>query len=179
MLKHLTTSLNILAGALTPSQPVTGTAYDFELTAINGSPLPLSQFKGKVLLVVNTASRCGFTPQYKGLQALWQEFKDRGLVILGVPSNDFAGQEPGSDTEIQGFCELNFGVDFPLTRKVAVLGSDAHPFFKWLSAQKGVPKWNFHKYLIGPDGTLVDDFAAVTTPDAKKLRSAIEALLPA
>jgi glutathione peroxidase len=159
------------------------TAYDFEFKTLMGeSPLPLSQFKGKVLLVVNTASKCGFTGQYKGLQALYDTYKDRGLVIIGVPSNDFGGQEPGKAEEIKQFCELNYGVTFPMTSKNVVSGDEAHPFYRWAYEVLGFgtgPKWNFHKYLVGSNGALVDYFGSSTSPDSEKLKEAIEKLLPA
>ena len=153
------------------------TAYDFSFTSIEGKPLPLSQFKGQLLLVVNTASKCGFTPQYEGLEKIYQEYKDRGFVVLGVPSNDFAGQEPGTADEIASFCKLRFGVTFPLTEKVSVTGDNAHPFYQWAAGEVswlGRPKWNFHKYLIGRDGKVIDWFASNTTPDGDKLTAAIE-----
>src|SRR5262249_23500326 len=132
-------------------------AHDFEFTAIDGKPLKLSQFAGKPVLVVNTASQCGLTPQYKGLQALWEKYKARGLVVLGVPSNDFGAQEPGSEAEIQSFCSTKFNVGFPMTSKNAVTGAKAHPFYKWTLEElgdAGAPKWNFHKYLIDGKGAI-------------------------
>ncbi|MEQ9447991.1 MAG: glutathione peroxidase, partial [Rhodospirillaceae bacterium] len=125
------------------------TAHDFSFSAIEGGELPMSQFAGKAVLVVNTASFCGYTPQYTGLQALWDEYRDKGLVVLGVPANNFGGQEPGSDEEIKQFCEVNFSVDFPMTSKESVAGADAHAFYKWAAVTLGTdkaPKWNFHKY---------------------------------
>lgn len=158
-----------------------GSAHDFAFTAIDGSPLPLSRFQGRAVLVVNTASFCGFTSQYAGLQDLWQRYRDRGLVVLGVPSNDFGAQEPGDEADIREFCEVTFGIDFPLTTKVSVKGADAHPFYQWAAAELGVmaqPRWNFHKYLIAPDGRLVDWFSSMTPPSATRLRSAVESQLP-
>lgn len=158
-----------------------GTAYDFTFQSIEGDPLPLSNFKGKVLLIVNTASKCGFTPQYEGLQAIWDKYKDRGFVVLGVPSNDFGKQEPGNKDEIQEFCEVNFGINFPLTEKNSVSGKNAHPFYKWAKQELGfmaAPKWNFHKYLIDPEGKLVDWFATTTAPTSAKVTTKIESLLP-
>ena len=155
-------------------------AYDFAFTSIEGEPLPLSDFRGQVVLLVNTASRCGFTPQYEDLQAVWERYRERGLVVLGVPSNDFGGQEPGSEAEIKQFCEVNFDVDFPLTSKEQVVGEEAHPFYRWAVEQFGFaakPRWNFHKYLIGPDGKLADWFATTTKPTAPKVTEAIEAQL--
>ncbi|AWU94945.1 glutathione peroxidase [Azospirillum ramasamyi] len=156
-------------------------AYNFTFQGIDGQPLPLSQFEGKVILVVNTASQCGFTSQYKGLQALWQSYRDRGLVVLGVPSNDFGGQEPGNADQIKDFCEVNYRIDFPMTDKTVVSGDGAHPFYRWASDEMGFlakPRWNFHKYLVGPDGRLVSWFSTVTGPEADKVREAIEKLLP-
>ena len=157
------------------------TFHDFEFTAIEGDPLPAHNFRGKAVLVVNTASFCGFTKQYTGLQALWEKYRDQGLVVLAVPSNDFGAQEPGKASEIKTFCETNFDVDFPMTTKQQVKGADAHPFYKWAKDQVGIvgsPKWNFHKYLIAPDGTLTDWFSTTTAPDAKKIINAVEAILP-
>lgn len=156
------------------------TAYDFEFESLNGKPIPLSEFAGRPLLIVNTASKCGFTPQYKELEAIWQKHKDDGLVVLGVPSNDFANQEPGSSDEIAQFCEINFGVDFPLTEKVHVKGGDAHPLFQWLAMEGGFiskPRWNFYKYVIGKDGKLVDWFASTTRPNAPKVEAALKKAL--
>ena len=163
------------------SEAGAASAWDFSFVAIDGQPLPLSQFEGKAVLVVNTASQCGFTPQYKGLEELYKKYRERGLVVLGVPSNDFGAQEPGSSSEIKDFCETNFSVDFPLTEKVKVTGDDAHPFFRWAAKEMGPlakPRWNFHKYLIAPDGRLVDWFSTVTSPDASSVSRAIEANLP-
>ena len=133
------------------------------------------------MLVVNTASKCGFTSQYRGLQALHRKYADRGLTILGVPSNDFGAQEPGSADEIQDFCEAHFGIEFPLTEKVQVAGDDAHPFFRWAAQEMGPlaqPRWNFHKYLIAPDGRLVDWFSSATEPEAVSVCHSIETNLP-
>lgn len=160
-----------------------GSAYDFSFSSIDGEALPLSQYQGKVLLVVNTASQCGFTKQYEGLQALYERYKDRGLVILGVPSNDFGGQEPGTATEIKHFCTGVYKITFPLADKTVVSGKDAHPFYQWAAAaHKGnlvsyKPRWNFHKYLVGPDGALVASYGSTTTPDDAGLVKAIEGLL--
>jgi len=150
------------------------------LPAVGGGTLDAGTLRGKVVLVVNTASKCGFTPQYQGLEALWQAYRDRGLVVLGVPSNDFGAQEPGSDAEVVSFCQLNYGVGFPLLSKQVVSGRDAHPLYRWAAERTGplgVPRWNFHKLLIGRDGTLIDWFASTTAPDAARLRSAIDAAL--
>ena len=159
------------------------TAYDFDLTSLAGAPMPLRAYAGQPLLIVNTASRCGFTPQYAGLQALWQEQHGRGLVVLGVPSNDFGGQEPGGPEEIAGFCQLNYGVGFPMAAKVPVKGRAAHPLFRWLGEQGGLlsrPRWNFYKYVIGRDGRLLTWFGSTTAPGSPRLRAAVEgALAPA
>ncbi len=161
--------------------PVTaGSAYDYSFTSIDGSPLPLANFRGKVLLVVNTASQCGFTNQYTDLQALYDRYRERGLVVLGVPSNDFGQQEPGAESEIKKFCEINFNVDFPLTSKNSVSGANAAPFYQWAGEQAGLlgrPKWNFHKYLIGADGRFIDWYASTTNPLSDKLVAAIELAL--
>lgn len=168
------------AGAAETEAMPQKTAYDFTFTSITGEELPLEQFRGKPLLVVNTASECGFTPQYKELQALWERYKDSGLVVIAVPSNDFGGQEPKTDNEIKAFCETNFGVDFVLTSKETVKGSEAHPFYAWAREEKGAlaaPKWNFHKYLVARDGTLDEWYASTTTPLSEKITKRIDALL--
>jgi glutathione peroxidase len=145
--------------------------YDFSATTIDGKPRKLADYKGKVLLVVNTASKCGFTPQYKGLEALYEKYKSKGLVVLGFPSNQFGQQEPGPDDEIAEFCEMNFGVTFPLFSKVDVNGDAAHPLFKYLtSTKKGLLgseaiKWNFTKFLIGRDGNVIERYAPTTKPE--------------
>ena len=156
------------------------TAYDFTFTSIEGDHLPLSDFEGRVLLIVNTASFCGFTRQYDDLQDVWQRYRDRGLVVLGVPSNDFGNQEPGTEAEIKDFCEVNFAIDFPMTEKVRVKGDEAHPFYRWAEDQLGAearPQWNFHKYLVGPDGHLVGWFPTATKPTSPEVINAIEAQL--
>ena len=155
-------------------------AYAFSFKSLEGKPMPLAQYAGKPMVIVNTASKCGFTPQYKGLEALWQANRDKGLVVLGVPSNDFGGQEPGTHDEIKSFCELRFGVDFPLTEKVAVTGPDAHPLFKWIAEKGGFlgrPHWNFYKYLIGPDGRFVDWYSSITAPGSARFTKAVEKLM--
>ena len=157
-------------------------AFDFSFVAIDGKPMPLSDFRGKALLVVNTASYCGFTGQYNGLQALWDRYRERGLVVIGVPSNDFGNQEPGEDAAIQEFCAFNFDLNFPMTRKLTVIGKDAHPFFQWLAAEMGhagVPRWNFTKVLIDPEGAIMGVWPSEVEPEAPELVGAIEAVLPA
>lgn len=154
-------------------------AFDFGFTSIDGKPMPLDAYQGKVLLVVNVASFCGLTPQYEGLEALSQQYRDQGLVVIGVPANDFGAQEPGTEAEIQQFCTTKFAVDFPMTAKEPVVGPAAHPFYQWAVAELGAdaaPKWNFHKYLVGRDGK-VTSFGSRTTPDAAELVGAIEAAL--
>ena len=152
-------------------------AYDFSFRAIDGGALPLSTFKGKALLVVNVASQCGLTPQYAGLEALWTANRDKGLVVLGVPANDFGAQEPGTENEIKNFCETQFHVDFPMTAKEHVIGPDAHPLYQWVAGELGedaAPKWNFHKYLFGRDGAIAGTFGSRTPPDAADLAAAIK-----
>ena len=153
------------------------TAHDFEFTAIDGQPLKLSDFDGKAVLVVNTASACGLTPQYEGLEKLWKDYRDRGLVVLGVPSNDFGAQEPGTEAEIQTFCTLNFAVDFPMTAKAVVKGDGAHPFYKWAKDQLGEqadPQWNFHKILIGKDGRALKGIGSRAEPGSPEVVQAVE-----
>jgi glutathione peroxidase len=153
------------------------TAYDFSFTSIDGKPLPLSSFKGKAVLVVNVASQCGLTPQYSGLEALWKEKGGKGLVVLGVPANDFGAQEPGTEDQIKTFCETRFAVDFPMTAKEHVIGAQAHPFYKWIAGELGedaAPKWNFHKYLIGKDGSIAGTFGSRTEPNDAAMNAAID-----
>lgn len=160
-----------------PSKPQHGTAYAFSFHTITGEPMPLERYRGKVLLIVNTASHCGFTKQYEGLQALWEQYARRGLVVIGVPSNDFGEQEPKDDPEILEFCRSSYEVSFPLTAKVSVKGKDAHPFYKWATdvfGERGVPRWNFHKYLVAADGRLKCWSSTGTKPLAKDLMQAIE-----
>lgn len=158
----------------------TGHAWRFAFTASDGSALPLEAFRGKVLLVVNTASRCGYTSQYRGLQALHEAHGPAGLVVIGVPSNDFGGQEPGTDADIRGFCGGTFGVTFPLAAKTVVRGPQAHPFYRWASTVLGPasePRWNFHKYLVGRDGRLDRAFPSHVEPEDPRVVSAIRAAL--
>ena len=155
-------------------------AYDFSFTAIDGKPLPLRQFRGRALLVVNTASACGYTPQYEALEKLWRENGAKGLTVIGVPCNDFGGQEPGTAIEIGAFCQKNYGVSFPLTEKYAVKGEAAHPFYTWAGEKAGLlgrPQWNFHKYLIGRDGNFVDWFSTRTQPMGRKITAAVKQAL--
>jgi glutathione peroxidase len=174
-----------LAGPAAAAGNKRGTAmggYDFAFTAIDGAPLPLAQYRGRPLLVVNTASFCGYTYQYADLEALWQRYRGRGLVVIGVPSNDFGRQEPGSAQEIKQFCEGRYAVDFPLTEKQDVVGPDAHPFFRWIAAElgeAGAPRWNFHKYLVGPDGSLAGAWPSAVRPTDPAVTGEIERLLTA
>jgi len=152
--------------------------YDFTMTAIDGKPAPLSQFKGKVVLVVNVASRCGFTPQYAGLEALYRKYKDRGFVVIGVPANNFGGQEPGSNEEIAQFCKRTYDVTFPMMAKVSVKGEDMHPLYKYLTAAKGGDiRWNFTKFLVGKDGRVLERFEPKVEPTAPEVVAAIERAL--
>ena len=155
-------------------------AYDFNFKDLDGSTLNLSEYKGKVLVVVNVASQCGFTKQYDDMQKIWEEYQDKGIVMIGVPSNDFGNQEPGDSKEIKNFCEAKFGITFPMTEKVNVKGSEAHPFYIWAKENHGkaaVPKWNFHKIIIGKDGKVEDTFASITNPSSKKFIKALEKAL--
>lgn len=177
----LSVVLLLAAGASGTSAEDEVSAHHFSFKSIDGGDLPLAQYKGKAVLVVNTASECGYTPQYTDLQALWQTYRDRGLVVLGVPSNDFGGQEPGTAAEIKRFCERQYAVDFPLAAKEVVSGADAHPFYKWAAKVAGAdaaPRWNFHKYLIGPDGGLAAWFPTRTSPVDPQVTGEIEKLLP-
>jgi glutathione peroxidase len=168
----------ILGPHAVAAESQTGSAHDFSFSAIDGEKLNLSDYRGKVVLVVNTASFCGYTPQYDGLQTLWERYRDKGLVVLGVPSNDFGGQEPKSEGEILGFCQGKYGVSFPLTAKMTVRGTDAHPFYRWAGQVLGdeaKPKWNFHKYLVSADGRLVGWFSTPTKPLSPQVTQAIDA----
>lgn len=155
-------------------------AHTFTFTTIDGQALALADFQGHPVLVVNTASECGYTPQYNGLQKLWERYREQGLVVLGVPSNDFGAQEPGREEMIREFCATRYGVDFPLTAKQIVIGPDSHPFYRWIvkqTGEAGAPRWNFHKYLIGPDGGLVDMWPSRVEPLSREISAAIEELL--
>ena len=150
--------------------------YEFEFNGIDGNKIKLSNFKNKVLVVVNVASRCGYTPQYEDLQMLWSNYKNKNLVVIGVPTNNFK-QEPGNNKEIKDFCETNFGINFPMTEKISVIGKDAHPFYKWAKKNHGIaaiPKWNFHKIVIGKNGKVIDTFASFTKPSSDKFLNLIE-----
>ena len=154
--------------------------HDFTMKTIDGKDQPLSAYKGKTLLIVNVASKCGFTPQYKGLEALYEKYKARGLVILGFPANDFGWQEPGTDAEIQQFCSTTYGVSFPMFSKISVKGDKIHPLYKHLtesSQPAGPVSWNFNKFLVGPDGRIIGRWGSRTTPEDKELNGKVEEAL--
>jgi glutathione peroxidase len=166
-----------LAMSASPSDPKK-TIYDFTMTDIDGHKIPLKKYKGKVLLIVNVASKCGLTPQYKGLQALYEEKKKEGVVILGFPANNFNGQEPGSETEIKEFCSTNYGVTFPMFSKISVKGDDQAELYKWLISNSDRPtadiEWNFAKFVIGKDGKVFRRLTPRDTPDSEAVRKALE-----
>jgi glutathione peroxidase len=151
--------------------------FDLSATTLDGREQPMTDYQGKVVLVVNTASECGFTPQYADLEKLWQDYRDRGLVVLGFPSNDFGQQEPGTAEEIRSFCDVKFHVTFPMFAKVKTKGDGQSPVFAFLTAKHPKPRWNFYKYLIGRDGKVEDYFVSITSPNSKRLRRAVEKAL--
>ena len=154
--------------------------YDFDIKGINEEILDLAKYKSKTILLVNVASNCGFTKQYSQLQELYDKYKDKGLIVLGVPSNQFGGQEPASNSEIKDFCETNFNITFPMTSKFDVKGKNAHPIYLWAKKNYGkstVPKWNFHKILINKEGKIEDTYSSFTNPTSKKIISIIEKIL--
>ena len=156
-----------------------GVAYDYKFNSIDGGQINLNDYKDKVIVVVNVASRCGYTPQYQDLQTLYNKYKSRDLIIIGVPTNNFK-QEPGTNNQIKDFCETNFGITFPITEKVNVIGTNSHPFYKWAKEDFGIsaiPKWNFHKIIIGKNGKIQDTFASFTKPTSKKFIRLIEKLI--
>jgi glutathione peroxidase len=155
-------------------------AYDFKFKDLDGSNLSLSEYKGKVIVVVNVASQCGFTKQYEDMQNVWMKYQEKGLVMLGVPSNDFGNQEPGNNEDIKNFCEAKFGISFPMTEKVLVKGTEAHPFYIWARENHGksaIPKWNFHKIIINKDGKIAETFSSITSPSSKKFIKTLEKLI--
>ena len=155
-------------------------AYDFTFKDLDGSAFSLSEYKGKVIVVVNVASQCGFTKQYEDMQKVWQKYQEKGVIMLGVPSNDFGKQEPGSNEDIKNFCEAKFGISFPMTEKILVKGSEAHPFYIWARENHGksaIPKWNFHKIIIDKNGKIVDTFASITSPSSKRFIKALDNLI--
>ena len=177
----------LLASIVIAASDVAGSAaeniYGFTPVSIDGKPAPLAAWKGKAMLLVNVASKCGFTPQYKGLEAVYEEFKDRGLVIVGFPANNFGGQEPGTNEEIQTFCSRTYNVSFPMMSKISVKGDDQAPLYRFLTSGAGNPatagaiKWNFTKFLVDRDGKVVARFEPATTPDSPEVKTAIEKAL--
>ena len=156
------------------------TFFDFKINSINGEELDLSKFYGKTILLVNVASKCGFTKQYDDLQKLYEDFQDKGLVVIGVPTNQFGGQEPGTESDIKNFCETNFNITFPMTSKYEVKGDNAHPIYIWAKDTYGkstIPKWNFHKILINKNGKIEDTFASFTGPISKKIINKLNQIL--
>ena len=154
-------------------------AYDFNFNDLDGSNLNLSEYKDKVIVVVNVASQCGFTKQYEGMQTIWEKYESKGIIMLGVPSNDFGNQEPGNNKDIKNFCEAKFGITFPMTEKVSVKGENAHPFYKWAKKNYGkgaIPKWNFHKIIIDRNGKISETFTSMTNPSSKKFIKTLEKL---
>ena len=160
------------------SLPAASSVHEFTLNSIDGKPVSLAEFKGKVVLIVNVASRCGFTPQYTGLEALYEKYKDQGFVIVGVPANNFGAQEPGTNEEIKTFCTRKYNVSFPMLAKVSVKGDDITPLYKYLTETKGGDvKWNFTKFLIGKDGQVAERFESAVKPDDPALTAAVESAL--
>ena len=155
-------------------------AYDFSFKDLDGSKLSLSEFKDKIIIVINVASQCGFTSQYADMQKIWEMYQEKNVVVLGIPSNDFGQQEPGSNKEIKNFCEAKFGITFPMTEKVSVKGNEAHPFYIWAKENHGksaVPKWNFHKIIIDRTGKVAETFLSTTNPSSKKFRKILDKLI--
>ena len=155
-------------------------AYDFNFKDLDGTPLNLSEYRGKVIVAINVASQCGFTSQYEDMQQVWEKYRSKGIVILGIPSNDFGKQEPGSNEDIKNFCEAKFGISFPMTEKVSVKGSEAHPFYIWARENYGksaIPKWNFHKIIIDKNGKIAETFSSITKPLSKKFIKTLEKLI--
>lgn len=183
----IATMMSVAAGSAVASplqaQPAMSriTAYGFSFQALKGGDIRLADFAGKPILVVNTASLCGFTPQYAGLQQLWAQFRDRGVMIIGVPSNDFGAQEPGGTTDIAQTAEETYHVTFPMAAKTNVKGPNAHPFYKWAATERpaDLPSWNFHKYLVGRDGHIADAFSSRIEPTDTRIATAISRSLTA
>ena len=156
------------------------TIYDFDVESIIGEKINLSKYKNKPILLVNVASQCGFTKRYEDLQNLWEKYQDKGLIVIGLPSNQFGGQEPGSNSEIKNFCEVNFNINFPMTTKIDVKGENIDPIYKWALknyGKKAAPKWNFYKILINKDGKIEQTYSSITNPMSKKITNEIEKIL--
>ena len=156
-----------------------GMAYDYSFNGIDGGKIKLSDYKNKVIVVVNVASRCGYTPQYEDLQTLYNDYKNKNVIVIGIPTNNFK-QEPGTNDQIKDFCETNFGISFPMTEKINVIGANSHPFYKWAKKDFGmgaIPKWNFHKIVIGKEGKIEDTFASFTKPTSKKFIKLMKKLI--
>jgi glutathione peroxidase len=160
-----------------PAAPAAPSLYNFTVKSLDGKPVDLGQYKGHIVLVVNTASNCGFTPQYAGLEKLYEDYKDKGFFVLGFPSNDFGNQEPGSAKDIATFCSTKFHVTFPMFDKVKTRGDGQSPVYQFLETGHGMPEWNFHKYLINKDGNVISEFSSQVSPDDKTIRDAIDAAL--
>jgi glutathione peroxidase len=169
---------SLLAGVLMATSLFgASNALEFTLNSIDGNPAPLAQYKGKVVMIVNVASNCGFTPQYAGLEALYEKYKDRGFVILGFPANNFGLQEPGTDEEIKAFCSRKYNVTFPMYAKISVKGEDEHPLYRYLTETGGDIQWNFTKFLVGKDGKTIARFESAVKPESPEVASAIEKAL--
>ena len=155
-------------------------AYNFKFIDLDGNALSLSEYKSKIIVVINVASQCGFTSQYEDMQKVWEKYQSKGIIILGIPSNDFGKQEPGSNEDIKNFCEAKFGISFPMTEKVSVKGSEAHPFYIWARENYGksaIPKWNFHKIIIDKHGKIAETFSSITNPSSEKFIKILEKLI--
>jgi len=178
----LLSSLLVLPSSI-PAKGADKGLYGFSMKSIDGKTIPLSTYQGKVLLIVNVASKCGFTPQYKDLEALYQKYQDKGFVILAFPANNFGAQEPGTDAEIKEFCTVNYGVTFPMFSKISVKGDDQHPLYRFLTSDEANPstsgevKWNFQKYLVGRDGKVLAKFLSKVKPLSDELTAALESAL--
>ena len=176
--------LVIMASVACSERNKMNTLYDINVDTINGKSILMDEYKGKTILIVNTASRCGFTGQYEGLQTIYEKYKDQGLIVLAFPSNNFMGQEPGSNESIANFCSTRFNITFPIFAKIDVKGKNQHPLFKWLTSKETNPSfnggitWNFNKFLISPEGEIINRFGSRTKPDNNKIVDAIEQSLP-
>ena len=171
---------NLLIFNITVNSMENKTFYNFELDLITGETISLDKYEGKAVLLVNVASKCGFTKQYTDLQNLWQKYREKNLIVLGVPSNQFGSQEPGSNDEIKDFCETNFNINFPMTSKYDVKGESAHDLYKWAKytfGKNAIPKWNFHKILIDKNGKIHDTYASFTNPLSKRILNELEKIL--